>query len=128
MDEFISVSSTWPPKPTSVPEARAFVSQRLDGRLSEDASAGALVVVSELATNAVQHARTPFTVTVEWSGLTVTVKVADGSPQVPAGPLQDLMATHGRGLQLLDALSLSWGVSVQAGGGKAVWARFTASR
>ncbi len=127
MGELTSVSGTWPPKPTSVAAARAFVSRGLAGRLSEDVSAGALVVVSELATNAVEHARTPFTVTVEWSGLTVTVKVADGSPQVPAGPLRDLMATHGRGLQLLDALSVSWGVSVETTGGKSVWARFTAS-
>jgi hypothetical protein len=132
-----------PPLPGSASRARAFVREALGrwslGHLADDAS----VVVSELATNVMLHARTDFVVTVERSGRGVRVSVHDGdrSPVLlpvsvthpPASLLEDdgdldaleqllsVSATTGRGLRLLGALASSWGVD-HADDGKTVWA------
>ena len=78
------------------------------------------MVASELATNAVQHAGTPFSVTVDWACEEVTLRVptaptASRSP-VSRAPLE----LRGRGLLLVDALSVAWGASAEAAGGKSV--------
>ncbi|WP_442802706.1 ATP-binding protein [Streptomyces sp. CB01373] len=52
----------------------------------------------------------------------VRVEVTDGSPQLPAVPL-DLSpeAEGGRGLLLVDAVTDKWGVEPRGGAGKTVW-------
>lgn len=76
--------------------------------------------VSELATNATLHGRTPFTITVE-PGLhgPVRIQVTDGSPAVPQQKRHGELATTGRGLRLLDAAGV-WGVEPSIDG-KTVW-------
>ena len=66
-----------------------------------------------------RHADTPVHLEVE-VGATVRVEVCDGSAIVPAvrQPVAD--AEHGRGLLIVEALSLRWGVDRTAGG-KRVW-------
>jgi anti-sigma regulatory factor (Ser/Thr protein kinase) len=78
------------------------------------------LVVTELATNALRHAGTPFTVSVTVDGQ-VTIEVSDGSGAVPA-PRESASDEDGRGLQLVDALVLDWGVDV-ADATKSVWCR-----
>lgn len=84
------------------------------------------VLVSELATNVVRHARTLFTVTVSWDGATLSVEVSDASP---LGPRPQLAARPddegGRGLLLVDAVASDWGVDLYDQG-KTIW--FTISR
>ncbi len=82
------------------------------------------LVTSELVTNAVTHARTPVTVTVEQDAAVVTITVQDGSSLGPRVPPEDLWAASGRGLMLVAALSLDWGVLSGSGGSKSVWASF----
>src|SRR5688572_4719016 len=60
------------------------------------------LVVTELATNALRHAGTPFTVSVTVDGQ-VAIEVSDGSGAVPA-PRESASDEDGRGLQLVDAL------------------------
>jgi anti-sigma regulatory factor (Ser/Thr protein kinase) len=91
-----------------------------------DLMAAVEVLISELATNAVRHARTLFTVTVAWDGATLRGEVNDASPVAPRPQL----APHpdregGRGLLLLDAIATTWGVEMYPDG-KTVW--FTISR
>ncbi|MFJ4332722.1 MULTISPECIES: SpoIIE family protein phosphatase [unclassified Streptomyces] len=98
--------------------------------LTEHLAADALVVVSELVTNAVVHAGTDVEVVlqVEETG-TLVVEVADhhpsraprgGEPETPHEPPE-----YGRGLRLVAALAEAWGVTYRPGC-KAVWARLPA--
>ena len=86
------------------------------------------VVIAELASNAVHHAKTAYTVTVrEDREGAVTVTVHDDSPEQPELQPFDPSATRGRGLQIVDGLTEQWGTLADPGDGKTVWARFAAS-
>ncbi len=119
-----SRSAAWPCEPSSVAAARAFVAAQL-GPVGPVASLDdALVVVSELVTNVVLHARTPVRVTVGQLRGSVFVSVRDTSPRPLFAQRLPISATHGRGLHVVDACSLAWGVNEEAAGGKSVWASF----
>ncbi|GAA2002175.1 ATP-binding protein [Catenulispora subtropica] len=83
------------------------------------------LVVSELVTNAVRHARTPATLRLIPAEAGVVVEVddaADGVPRLlpPAGR----SSAGGLGLAIVDRLAEAWGTTPRAaGGGKTVWAR-----
>jgi len=81
----------------------------------------AALIVSELATNAVVHARSPFTVTMTAEGGVVRLAVRDESADLRAGSESDLLAESGRGLGLVAALATRWGVR-RLDGAKEVWA------
>jgi len=83
-----------------------------------------LLVTSELVTNAVRHARTPFRLEVHSWEHSLTVVVTDACPTEQPQlrePLSDPLALHGRGLFLVDRLSRDWGFTNQ-GSSKQVWA------
>ena len=82
------------------------------------------LVVSELVTNAVRHARTSSTVVLERSGPSLTLTVRDCSPSLPLLTTRDSMAGGGRGLGIVDVLSRDWGVTSALGESKSVWAAF----
>ena len=109
--------------PRSASKARAFVREHLIAHGLESLVDDVGLVVSELATNAVRHAGTPFTVFLTGAKSSVEVGVRDGSSGVPrhvsSGPLE----LGGRGLDIVDRVSCDWGVRAQ-GGTKSVWARF----
>lgn len=79
------------------------------------------LVLSELATNAVIHARTPFSVMVRSQDSGLRVSVRDSSPVRPT--LRDAapMAATGRGLRLVTAIAKDWGAELTTDG-KTVWA------
>lgn len=114
----------------SVRRARGALSKALaDWGLTavEDA---ALVVLSELLTNAVVHARVPPGREIETRFLPqpngVRIQVDDADGRRPR--LCDQSAEGGRGLVLVAGLSDCWGVSERNGVGKSVWAVLTAPR
>jgi anti-sigma regulatory factor (Ser/Thr protein kinase) len=111
-------------EPASASLARAFVSSRLLRAGVPQLEDDVLLVVSELVTNAITHARTPVTVTLERSGPCVVLTVCDLSPSVPVMRTADAMAGGGRGLMIVDVLSGDWGVKVSPSGSKTVWAAF----
>jgi len=82
------------------------------------------LVASELATNALLHAGTPFTVTLHGDGESVLLVVRDGSSAAPVHATASELETRGRGLTLVDALSHDWGVNPGDGSAKSVWASF----
>jgi two-component sensor histidine kinase len=112
------------PRPASVRAARRMVASALE----DDGFTGdrdtVLLLVSELVTNAVRHAATPFDVTVQVEGNEVTVAVVDHDrthrPQVQNPPPE---ATSGRGLRIVQELSSSWGTESLGGDLKRVWFR-----
>jgi anti-sigma regulatory factor (Ser/Thr protein kinase) len=108
---------------TSATAARRFVVDALmnTGWADADLTAEVGVIVSELASNCIRHARTGFAVTVHDTRDSMRVEVTDTGAGVPAlrspGPLEPT----GRGLQLVQALSDEWGLVPAAAGGKTVW-------
>jgi anti-sigma regulatory factor (Ser/Thr protein kinase) len=111
-------------EPVSASRARDFVRLHLVEHhlpyLVEDIR----LVVSELATNAMEHARTPFTVTLSASDGTVRLTVRDGSASVPVRAVPQATDVRGRGLVLVELLSREWGTSTDRPGSKSVWASF----
>ena len=108
-----------PPEPTSPGAARRFVTDDLAGHDGAPTDVAALLV-SELVTNAVVHARTPIVVTVTATNGLVRVGVRDGSPTLPALRRFDRDAAAGRGLQLVERLASRWGIDVNDAS-KTVW-------
>jgi anti-sigma regulatory factor (Ser/Thr protein kinase) len=109
-----------PPTTDSVPVARRFVRARL---IHGDADVDtAKLLVSEVVTNAILHARTTVTITVEVAGQVVRIAVRDGSPVQPRIHSFAATSATGRGLRLLDRLAKRWGVDADpVTGGKIVW-------
>jgi anti-sigma regulatory factor (Ser/Thr protein kinase) len=119
------VRAAYPADRSAVAQARRFVRETLIGWGAEDAIDDAVLLTSELATNAVIHARTPFEVVCRASGGSVQVEVVDGdtSRVLPApGKGDDPDRISGRGLLMPVMLAAEWGVSY-AGTSKTVWFR-----
>jgi MEDS: MEthanogen/methylotroph, DcmR Sensory domain/Histidine kinase-like ATPase domain len=92
----------------------------LGGRLLEDAQ----LVISELATNAIRHARSGFSVAVRRTGSGVRLTVRDASPAEPI-VRRDPGEPGGRGMLIVSLLATGWGV--EAGPeGKTVWVELRA--
>ena len=115
-----------PPTARSVPQARQHVATTLHRWNLDPLTETTRLLTSELVTNAVLHARTPMTLTVEAVGSGVRVAVTDGSPIPPAMRRHSVTATTGRGLRLLTQLADSWNVE-DSGAGKTVWFTLTAA-
>lgn len=114
-----------PPTTDSVPIARRFVRDALRsiaGSRDVDIDVDtAVLLASELVTNAVLHARSPFNIVVaERATDLVRVEVRDGSPVPPRMHSFSTMSATGRGLRLLEQLAEAWGVESGADG-KVVW-------
>ena len=82
----------------------------------------AVLVVGELAANAVRHARSEFTVALSRTRDAVLIEVADPVSDPPVFVPPPANAIAGRGLLIVDRLSRSWGTRPLDDGGKAVWA------
>ncbi len=114
-------------EPLSASRARDFVRRHLNaqglGHLADDVA----LVVSELATNAMAHAQTPFTVSLQAGEQTLLLRVEDGSRARPVRVDAHVLDTNGRGLTMVALLSRTWGVDAHPDGGKTVWAEFDLS-
>lgn len=106
-------------------EARAHVRRSLAGwdlDAGGEVAENAILLVSELVTNALTHGESPVTVAVSLSGGQLRVEVHDRSRFLPAPwPVIDCAdAETGRGLLLVDTLATDWGF-YRTPGGKAVY-------
>jgi anti-sigma regulatory factor (Ser/Thr protein kinase) len=117
---FAAARVTLPAVTDSVSAARRFVREALIDLDAAGACDDAVTLVSELATNAVIHARTPYTIAVSHAGDTVRVGVHDLSAVNPRRRAYGLDATTGRGLRLVATLASSWGIDAETEG-KVVW-------
>jgi anti-sigma regulatory factor (Ser/Thr protein kinase) len=117
----VSVEVTLPGSPASVPAARRFVRTTLRSWQLELLVDTASLIVSELAANAVLHARSPFTVRVaRTADGQVRIEVVDRSARQPERRSHGVASTTGRGLSIIEELATDWGVEVLPDG-KAVW-------
>jgi anti-sigma regulatory factor (Ser/Thr protein kinase) len=85
-----------------------------------------VLVTSELAANAVVHARTSFTVSLILDGRRITVEVADQDPRMPEFATTSDVGLTGRGLLIVDHLAREWGARPGPVVGKVVWAELDA--
>jgi hypothetical protein len=104
--------------PESVSEARRHVRHVLKAQPRELVDVAELLT-SELVTNAVRHGATGFELRIDVDK-NIRVEVRDegvGRPSVVSAGPQD---PSGRGLSIVEALSIAWGV-IPTGDGKTVW-------
>src|SRR5579875_361157 len=109
-------------RPEAVREARRWVGNQLAGSPLRD---DALLIVSELVTNAVLHGSGTVLLGFERSGDSLRIEVRDRGSQVPRRKHYGLQAATGRGLELVESLARAWGVDEERNG-KTVWAQLGA--
>lgn len=112
---------TLPAELRSIRAARLFVAERcVAARLTDEQCDDALLLTSELVTNAILHGRSEVCVEVQERGRLMRISVFDENSRHPQPVAEDPDALDGRGLALVDALARSWGVEDRRLG-KAVW-------
>jgi serine phosphatase RsbU (regulator of sigma subunit)/PAS domain-containing protein/anti-sigma regulatory factor (Ser/Thr protein kinase) len=111
---------TFVPEPESVSAARLFLAGCFAEWGLADRLWEARQVLSELATNCVLHAATPYTVRLRVRQDGLRVEVEDGGRRPPRERHYGPESTTGRGMGMVGALSLAWGVS-HHDAGKTVW-------
>jgi anti-sigma regulatory factor (Ser/Thr protein kinase) len=107
---------TFPGVPASIEKARVWARDRLTNQ-GVDVPEDLALVLSELATNAIQHTRSgapsgTFAVRLIVHPDRVRVEVRDNGPRgarTPTRRTATLNAERGRGLLLVDAVALTWG-------------------
>ena len=116
-----------PPEPTSARQARLMVASACRAWHLAHLLYPAQLVISELAANAVRHARTDMLVTVSRRGTGLHLAVRDGSPVLPplrrSAGASELPVAGGRGLQIVHGVAAAWGaLPTHDRDGKVVWA------
>jgi CheY-like chemotaxis protein/anti-sigma regulatory factor (Ser/Thr protein kinase) len=107
--------------PSSVPLAREFVRALLRDWGADDVFHEASLIVTELASNAVLHAGSPYEVRITHEDGVLRIEVADGGPGTPEPQPFSAVAETGRGIVLVSAVSASWGIDARPDG-KVTWA------
>jgi anti-sigma regulatory factor (Ser/Thr protein kinase) len=118
-----------PPEPESARLARLMVADACHAWHLPHLRYPAQLVMSELVSNAVQHASTPMLVTVSRRGAGLHLAVRDGSPILPppwqpaSAPASPPLTEGGRGLQIVQRAAAAWGaLPTHDRDGKVVWA------
>lgn len=118
-------STSLPAAPSSPGVARAWAMRLCEGEGLEELSDAVAVIVSELVTNAVVHARSEVVVTLSTTGhdaaASLRIAVTDSDSRLPRFECVDEDALGGRGLRLVQELSVGYGVDVEDFT-KTVWA------
>jgi hypothetical protein len=114
-----------PCTPHSPRAARAFVADCCTGWAVPELTGSGALVVSELVSNAVEHARSSCRATIALDGRSLQISVRDyGPPFRPRAVPVALDARRGRGLLVVAGSSAAWGIQVHMDG-KTVWATVT---
>ena len=119
-----SFETRLPPRPASVARARARVRGLLRDAGREDLLETALLLTSEVVTNALLHAGTEIDVVASLDDGGLRVEVRDGSPHLPSRLRYAATAGTGRGLLMVEELGDDWGVTRHRDG-KTVWFRLS---
>ncbi|KUN90387.1 hypothetical protein AQJ66_00700 [Streptomyces bungoensis] len=115
-----TVATDLPATAASVPAGRDFLAKALLTWGCERTADDALLLLSEVLTNAVQHAQGPLGVHMCRTDTALTVEVSDRSLHLPQPRLAAEDDESGRGLLLVRALADDWGVR-PTDDGKTTW-------
>jgi PAS domain S-box-containing protein len=115
-----------PPQPPSVAEARSRVRALLLECDRQDLVQTAILLTSEVVTNALLHAGTDIDVVARVDATGLRVEISDGSPHLPSPRRYAATAGTGRGLLMLESMVDDWGVNRHRAG-KTVWFRISRS-
>ncbi|WKD37036.1 SpoIIE family protein phosphatase [Streptomyces xanthophaeus] len=108
--------------PNAVLHARRFTARTLRSWGVVEELDEALLIVSELVTNAIAHTQGEVGMDLTLSADRLRIAVNDASPRSPVKPIWvSWESTGGRGLLIVEATAAAWG-SVPLSGGKQVWA------
>jgi len=113
-----------PPVSTGIGEARRFTKRQLQVWGQVDLVDTAILLISELVTNAILHGGEGAVLTLLLTDRTLRVEVQDASPALPVVRSYSETATTGRGMVIVDSLAAAWG-SFPVAGGKVVWFELT---
>ncbi len=114
-----------PPDPRSVRAARVFIQRHCAAaQLPSDTCDMAVLLTSEVVTNALLHGRSQVRLAVRIDQTGLTVEAGDDNSQHPQNITTDLGALGGRGLSILASLATCWGVHDEPFG-KIVWFRLS---
>ena len=116
----IDRSLNLPADPSSAATARRFVANVLEEWQVPGLVDTVTLLVSELVTNAVLHARTECELVLRLRDRVLRVEVHDRSPVAPSRRLYEADAGTGRGMLLIEALASAWGADA-GDAGKQVW-------
>lgn len=119
-----TATAVFPSAATSVAEARRFVRGTLADWGLEGLTDDAVLATSELATNAVAYAGTPFEVSLRLEESSVRIELRD-QHATRRFPMPGTDETRGRGLPSTARLASCWGVTYEEDS-KAVWFRLAA--
>ena len=113
-----TASTTLPPDPVSARACRRFLATTLDDWDADQFADEAVLLLSELVTNAILHAGTEIEVTLRLDddGRVLRVEVRDGNPRLPAVRRYSVLSGTGRGLSLVDSTASSWEVEPDRSG------------
>jgi len=120
--ERVSREIDLPPTPDATILARETVHTACEEWGLEALSSPATVIATELAANAVEHARTPSRLTCTLGRRSLRISVRDWTPlDADADPSNDRSTTDNYGLLLVRGMARRWGVTPHDDG-KTVWA------
>ena len=78
------------------------------------------LLVTELVSNGVRHAKTELALTFTLDGSCLRIAVSDGDPRPPVARVRQELSVGGWGLALVDSLSTEWGTDIEDNRGKTV--------
>jgi anti-sigma regulatory factor (Ser/Thr protein kinase) len=112
-----------PASPTAAGIARAFVRRCWSHLESEETIDDVALCVSELVTNAIDHAQPPIELRVHRKRGRLRIEVEDAGVGRPELRPMSTTARRGRGIFIVERIATRWGVEPR-NGGKTVWAEF----
>lgn len=111
---------TFPAVASSVADARGLVVRAL-ADIPADVLEDIRLMVSELASNAIEHAMSSFELTIYRRRQEIRVEVTDYGGGTPAMRSPGPGVVKGRGLQIVNMVSTQWGVQQESESAKTVW-------
>ena len=117
---------TLPPVPESAKVAREFTTATLRNWHLDPLISDAVLIASELVTNAINHGSqrggAPVELTWSYQVSRLICVITDRAAEPPVTAPADPVAESGHGLQIVGALAAAWGWTMLGTGEKAVWA------
>lgn len=120
MAESLRAVTSLPPNDYSAARGRRFVRDALVSCALPELVDTAVLLASELITNAVLHGRSEVELTVEVNRAGVKVSTADLNSRMPVMQSADEFALDGRGIAIVNLMASQWGVTATEDG-KVVW-------